>query len=117
MTKKKVLITGGAGFLGVHLARQFLKETYDVTLFDIAPLDAKDLIGKVKYIKGDVRNKKDVDNAIKNQDYVIHAAAALPILRDKKIIFDININGTRNVLDSALQDRVKRVVFISASLV
>ena len=117
MTKKKVLITGGAGFLGVHLARQFLKETYDVTLFDIAPLDAKDLIGKVKYIKGDVRNKKYVDNAIKNQDYVVHAAAALPILREKKIIFDINISGTRNVLDASLKNKIRRLVFISTTAV
>ena len=117
MLKKKVLVTGGCGFLGVHLARQLLKKKYDVTLFDIAPLDAKDLIGKVKYIKGDVRNKKAIDNAIKNHQYVIHAAAALPILRKKKIIFDININGTKNVLNSALQNKIKRLVFISTTAV
>ncbi len=55
---KKVLITGGTGFLGVHLARIFLKQNYTVTLFDIAPLDAKDLIGRVNVIKGDIRNAK-----------------------------------------------------------
>lgn len=117
MIKKKVLITGGSGFLGVHLARQLLKENYDVTLFDIAGLDAKDLIGKIIFIKGDIRNKKDVDNAIKNRDYVVHAAAGLPILREKKLIFDVNINGTRNVLDSALQNKVKRFLFISSTAV
>jgi len=117
MTKKKILITGGCGFLGVHLARQLLKGGYDVTLFDIAKLDAKDLIGKVRYIKGDVRNKKSIENALRNQDYVVHAAAALPILREKKIIFDVNINGTKNVLDSALQNKVKRLVFISSTAV
>lgn len=117
MIKKKVIITGGCGFLGVHLARQLLKDNYDVTLFDIAALDAKDLIGKVKYIKGDVRNKEDVENAIKNQDYVIHAAAALPILREKKLIFDININGTKNVLEASLKNKIKRLVFISSTAV
>lgn len=117
MIKKKVLITGGCGFLGVHLARKLLKENYDVTLFDVSGLDAKDLIGKVKDIKGDVRNKKVVSNAIKNHQYVVHAAAALPILREKKIIFDININGTKNVLDYALRNIVKRFIFISSTAV
>lgn len=114
---KRVLITGGAGFLGVHLARQLIKNNYEVTLFDIAPLDAKDLIGKVRYVKGDVRNKELVESAIKNQDYIVHAAAALPILRGKKIIFDVNINGTKNVLDSALRNKIKRLVFISTTAV
>ena len=117
MTKNKVLVTGGTGFLGVHLARKLIKDNYEVTLFDIADLDAKDLIGKVKCINGDVRNKKSVENALRNQDYVIHAAAALPILREEKIIFDININGTRNVLNSALRNKVKRLVFISSTAV
>lgn len=117
MVKKKVLITGGCGFLGVHLARQLLKKNYEVTLFDIAPLDAKDLIGKVKHIKGDIRNKNDVGDAIRNKAYIVHTAAALPILREKKIIFGVNINGTKNVLDSALQNKVKRFIFISSTAV
>lgn len=117
MTKKEVLITGGSGFLGIHLARQLLKENYNVTLFDIAPLDARDLIGKVRYMKGDIRSKKEVENAIKNHDYVVHAAAALPILRKKKIIFDVNINGTKNILDASLNNRIKRLVFISSTAV
>ncbi len=114
---KHVLVTGGTGFLGVHLARKFLKEGYKVTLFDIATLDAKDLIGKVKVIKGDIRNAKTVDKALKNQDYIVHAAAALPIQQSKKIIFGINIDGTKNILHSALQNKIKRLVFISSTAV
>lgn len=114
---KKVLITGGTGFLGVHLARFLLKKNYAVTLLDIAPLDATDLIGKVKVVKGDIRNIKAVDKAIKDQDYVIHAAAALPIQIAKEAIFSANIDGTRNVLESALQHKIKRLVFISSTAV
>ncbi|MDP3974457.1 MAG: NAD(P)-dependent oxidoreductase [bacterium] len=114
---KRVLITGGCGFLGVHLARQLLKNKYEVTLLDLADLDAKDLIGKVKVVKCDVRDKNKVEKAIKNYDYVVHAAAALPILREKKIIFDVNINGTKNVLDASLKNKVKRLVFISSTAV
>lgn len=117
MIKKRILITGGCGFLGVHLARQLLKKEYDVTLLDIATLDAKDLIGKVKIIKCDVRDKNKVDNVIRNYDYVVHTAAALPILREKEIIFDVNINGTKNVLGASLKNKIKRLVFISSTAV
>lgn len=114
---KRILITGGSGFLGVHLARKFLKEGYSVTSYDIAPLDAKDLIDKVTAIKGDVRNKKALVEALRGHDYVVHGAAALPIQRTKKRIFSVNVDGTRNVLDAALINKVKRLVFISSTAV
>lgn len=115
---KKILITGGAGFFGVHLARRLLNDKDNIiTLFDIAPLDAQDLIGKVKTIIGDIRNKTAVDKAVNGQNYVVHAAAALPILASKKKIFNINIDGTRNVLDACLRHKIKRLVFISSTAV
>lgn len=115
--QKRILITGGVGFLGVHLARMFLKNGYSVTLFDIAPLDAKDLLGKVTVIQADIRNKKAIIVATKNQEFVIHAAAALPIQRTKDAIFSTNVEGTRNVLEACLKQNVKRVVFISTTAV
>jgi nucleoside-diphosphate-sugar epimerase len=114
---KKVLITGGTGFLGVHLARKLLQDKYKVTLFDLAPLDAKDLIGKVEVIQGDIRDKKKVDAAISGHDYVIHAAAALPIVVSKRIIYNVNIDGTKCVLEACLKNGVKRVVYISSTAV
>ncbi len=114
---KNVLITGGTGFLGVHLARKFLKEKYAVTLFDLSDLDAEDLMGKVRIIIGDIRNKKAVDKALAGQNYIVHAAAALPIQVDKKVIFGVNIDGTRNVLSAALNNKAKRLVFISSTAV
>lgn len=112
---KNVLITGGTGFLGCHLSRQLLKEGYTVTLFDLTPLDAKDLIGKVTVIQGDINDKKAIENAVKKHDYVVHAAAALPILREKKIIYHVNIDGTKQVLDASLKAKIKRLVFISTT--
>lgn len=114
---KKVLITGGAGFLGCHLARKLLKDNYIVTLFDIAELDAKDLLGKVIYIKGDIRDKKTLDKACKNQDYVIHAAAALPIQQSRQSIYSVNVDGTENILKVSLQNRIKKFIFISTTAV
>ena len=114
---KRVLITGGTGFLGVHLARLFLKKKYSVTLFDLADLDAKDLMGKVKVINGDIRDEKIINKAIAYQDFVVHAAAALPIQITKDAIFSVNIDGTKNVLEASLKNKIKRLVFISSTAV
>lgn len=115
--QKHILITGGCGFLGIHIARRFLKEDYVVTLFDISPLDANDLIGKVRYSQGDIRDKNAINNAIKGNDFVVHAAAALPIQRTKQVIYSVNVDGTKNVLDAALKHKVSRLVFISTTAV
>ncbi len=115
--QKQVCITGGTGFLGCHLAREFIHKGYTVTLFDIADLDAKDLFGKVTFIKGDIRNKTAITKALKDQYYVVHAAAALPIQQSKEDIFHTNVTGTKYVLEAALSQHVKRLVFISTTAV
>lgn len=113
--QKKILITGGCGFLGVHLARYYIKKKYDVTLLDIADQTAKDIEKKATVIKADIRKYKGLEEALKKQDYVIHAAAALPIHHDRNYIFDVNVEGTKNVLKAALKNKVKKVVFISTT--
>lgn len=114
---KNILITGGAGFLGVHLCRHFLKQNYSVTIFDLARLDADDLKGKVTEITGDIQDYDRISNAVKNMDYVVHAAAALPIQRTRDKIFGVNVTGTKNVLRSCKKNKVKRAVFISTTAV
>lgn len=112
---KSILITGGTGFLGVHLARYFFKKKYKVILLDTAPLTAKDLIGKVTVITEDIRNTSNIEKYFKNVDYVVHAAAALPIHHDRKYIFDVNVGGTKSILKCALKNKVKKLVFISST--
>lgn len=112
---KKVLITGGAGFLGISIARKLVRDGYTVRLFDRVSLSAKDLIGKVESMQGDIKNKDIVEKAVKGQDYVIHAAAILPPQKSKKLIFEINVNGTENVLSASLKNKIKRLVFISST--
>lgn len=114
-SKPTVLITGGTGFLGVHLARYFLRKNYAVLLLDTQDLTATELIKKTTVIKADIRDAKAVNEALKNVDYVVHAAAALPIHHQRKYIFDVNVNGTKNILSASLKNKVKRVVFISTT--
>ncbi len=113
----KILITGGSGFLGVYLARFLLKKKHEITLFDKASLDASDLIGKVKFIKGDIRDFKAIEKAVTGQDFVIHAAAALPIQVSKELIYSVNVEGTKNVLKISLKYHIKRVIYISTTAV
>lgn len=113
--QKTILITGGTGFLGVHLSRFLLAKGYKVVLLDTAPLTAKDLIKKVTVVDCDIRNKKKLTEAFRKIDFVVHAAAALPIHHERKYIFDVNVNGTKNVLDAAFQNKIKKVLFISTT--
>lgn len=112
---KTILITGGTGFLGVHLARFFLMKNYKVILLDTAPQTAHDLEGKVTIVNADVRDYMGIEPAFKNVDYVVHAAAALPIHHDKNYIFDVNVNGTKQVLKASLKNSVRKLVFISTT--
>src|SRR3989338_4209244 len=108
MTKyMKILITGGAGFLGLHLAKFLKKKRWNITLFDIAAFDKKEYPNKCIFIEGDIRNKRLIDKATKDMDVVIHAAAALPLWRAKEI-FEINVVGTRNLLQASLKNNVRR---------
>lgn len=114
-SQSTVLITGGTGFLGVHLARFLLKKRYNIILLDTADQTAKDLDGKVTIINADIRDFQKMETSFKNVDYVVHAAAALPIHHDRNYIFDVNVNGTKNVLKASLKNKVKKVVFISTT--
>ena len=112
----KILITGGAGFLGYHLARYLDKKRYELILNDIHEFDKSEYPGDYKLILADVRDKKKMDKLISQVDIVIHAAAALPLAKPDEIK-TTTINGTRNVLRSSLKHKVKRVIYISSTAV
>lgn len=75
MLKNRVIILGGNGFIGRNLCRHFLNCNWKVTSFDIFP--ATDPINDVNYIEGDFFNDKQLENAINNQDLIIHAVSTL----------------------------------------
>jgi len=112
----KVLITGGAGFFGLHMTKKCVAQGDEVTLLDIADYDASEYDKSVKMVKGDVRDKELMDKLIGENDVVIHAAAALP-LEKRKEIFSTNVDGTRNVLELSFKHKTKRFVMISSTAV
>ncbi len=113
--KKKALITGGAGFLGINLVRYLLERDYDVVSLDIAPFDYPERF-RITEITGDIRDRSAVDQAMEGVSLVVHTAAALPLYSEEDI-FSTDIDGTRNVMDSALQHGVDRAIMISSTAV
>jgi nucleoside-diphosphate-sugar epimerase len=112
-----IAISGGAGFLGLHLARRLLRAGESVRTLDLAPLDDPVLERDVDELRGDVRDPAAVRRLVAGTDVVVHAAAALPIQASRDAIFASNVEGTANVLAAALESGVRRVVFVSSTAV
>jgi nucleoside-diphosphate-sugar epimerase len=112
---KSYLITGGAGFLGINMARYLLARGHAVTSLDIADFDYPER-GQITEVKGDIRDRAAVEKAMQGIDIVIHSAAALPLYKEEDII-STDINGTGNVIESAFQHQVERFIQVSSTAV
>lgn len=109
------LVTGGAGFLGINLIRYLLARGHAVRSLDVSPFDYPER-DQVDVIQDDIRNRDAVDHAMSGVDVVFHCAAALPLYREEEIV-SCAVDGTRNVLDSAVRHGVRRVVYVSSTAV
>jgi len=115
-----VLITGGAGFIGSHIADRFLKAGYKVKVLDNLSAGKKENLPNVKFVKGDIRNLKLLLKEFKGIDYVIHNAALISVpesIEKPSLYNDVNVNGTLNVLIAAQKNKVKKVVLASSAAV
>ncbi len=114
----KVLVTGGAGFLGLHTAHRFHQKGWDIVLNDIAPYETQEYPAGTAFITQDVRDRTGMDKLLRDHrpDVIVHAAAALPLWKPKDI-FSTNVDGTKVVLDAAIYAGCPRVIFISSTSV
>ncbi|QBD83538.1 SDR family oxidoreductase [Ktedonosporobacter rubrisoli] len=127
MAKAKYLVTGGAGFIGSHIAETLLKQGEAVRILDNiatgrqANLEAlREYAERVEFIDGDIRDAKLVRTAVEGTEVVFHQAALASVPRsiaDPVASLETNINGTQNVLLAARDAGVRRVVYASSSSV
>ena len=113
--KTKILVTGGSGLIGAALANYLVKKGYIVNVLDMAP--CLDIEG-INYFQGSILSKTDIAKAMDGCDYVFHLAALLGVKysTDNALkCLDVNVIGTRNVLQEAVNEGVKKVVFASSS--
>lgn len=110
-------ISGGAGFLGLHLARRLLSDGHDVRTLDVVPLDDPELEREVDDALGDVRHPGNARALVTGADVVVHAAAALPIRGAGDEIRSVNVDGTATLLAAALEAGVSRAILVSSTAV
>jgi len=132
----QILVTGGAGFIGGHLAERFVSNGHDVVVLDnfdpfydvrikehtvnICREQAANGNGTYQLVEGDVRNTDLVSELVSDAEYVYHQAAQAGVrlsVKNPRKYDEVNVDGTLNVLDAARDTDVKRVVFASSSSV
>jgi nucleoside-diphosphate-sugar epimerase len=110
-------ISGGAGFLGLHLARRLRAEGHSVRSLDLVPLGEPELEGELEELRGDVRDPTAARRLTAGADVLVHAAAALPIRGSGTEIRSVNVDGTATVLAAAREASVRRTIVVSSTAV
>lgn len=122
---KRVLVTGGAGFIGSHLTSNLVKEGHNVIVIDDLSSGSKynlrEVLDRIKFIECDILSKEKIKNVIKNIDAVFHLAAA-PEVKESYISpeksWGINVEGTRSLLEAIREEKTSPdVIFFSSSTV
>jgi UDP-glucose 4-epimerase len=115
----KILVTGGAGFIGSHLVDRLIREGHQVTILDNLSTGFKENINpQAKFVLVDIRNLSQIKRYFQRQDFVFHLAALPRIqlsIKDPLPVNETNITGTLNVLLAAKEAGVKRVIYSASS--
>lgn len=109
----KWAVTGGSGFLGLHLAPRLQADGHAVRSLDLEPQPVPGVDARV----GDVRVRADARWVATGADVLVHAAAALPIRRSGSQLRSVNVAGTQTVLEEAAKAGVRRAILISSAVV
>ena len=120
----KYLVTGGAGFIGSNIVERLVQKGESVVVLDNLSEgkleNLKPVMDKITFIKGDIRNEKDLDSALKGADFVLHQAAlrSVPKSMERPLEYnDVNVSGVLKLLIKAKENKIRRFVFASSSSV
>ena len=122
MVKKKFLVTGGTGFIGSHICRLLVNLGHKVTVFDNNTRGKlgriNDIRKKVKFVNGDIRNKKKLFNAVSGSNAVIHLAyinGTKYFYSKPELVLDVAVKGLVNIFDACKKYKVKEIYLASSS--
>ena len=123
-TGKKVVVTGGAGFIGSHLVEQLVTYGADVTVLDNLVTGKKEnlalVINAITLIEGDVKDFQTCQTTLKNCFAIFHLAAQVAVqesFENPQLCYESNVTGTFNLLEAAKQHNVQRFIFSSSCAV
>ena len=117
----KILITGGAGFIGSNLTKRLLNDGHDIIVLDNLLRGNKidrDTFSRIEFVNGDVRDAELVNKLSKGIDIIFHFAAVLgvDVVADNPVLtMDVETIGTRNIVEAALTNNVKKILYASTS--
>ena len=123
---EKVLVTGGAGFIGSHLVDKLVNDGYEVTVLDnlstgnLENIKAHLNRASFRFVKGDIRDIQTIRAASKNAKSIFHLAAITSVpfsIENPEITMEVNLNGTKNLLENAALNRVEQFIYVSSCAV
>lgn len=115
----KVLVTGGTGFLGSYIIKELIEKNYAVRAIrrnsKLPSYIPAAIFNKVEWVEGDILDVVSLEDAMEGIDTVIHAAALVSFAKkDRKRMYLVNVEGTANVVNMALEKEIRRFVHISS---
>ncbi|MBK69515.1 MAG: NAD-dependent dehydratase [Legionellales bacterium] len=120
--KKKVIVTGGAGFIGSHLVELLVKKGYKVLVIDNFETGRPDNLTKIRkkitIIKQNITNYEKIENYFRNCLYVFHLAALadiVPSIENPEKYYNTNVTGTLNILKASKKFRIKKVLYAASA--
>ena len=109
------LVTGGSGYFGETLTKKLLDQGHRVRIFDLnLPSFAH---ANLEYFKGDICDSVAINTACEGVQCIQHNVAQVPIAKDRKLFWDVNHGGTKNLLEAAFSKKVQKVIYTSSSAV
>lgn len=126
MARARILVTGGAGFIGSHLVDTLVRDGCEVCVLDNLSTGRLENIkhhigsGNVIFVQGDVRDKQAVCETVKGVETVFHLAAITSVpysIRNLEVTREVNVTGTMNLLEACLRGDVERFVHVSTCAV